>query len=139
MKSLILIQCGMMVVITKPYDLTYELQRKIIQKHKKGKIFHSRPNTWIGVDKSNVFHGLAYIKVKKSEGLIVKSAMRSKTYPVFESDLLESIIIYELYDKFLSCKYKLILMSSIYKEYKNYAGKYKLRLSSGYSTGDDYV
>jgi hypothetical protein len=77
--------------------------------------------------------------MKKNEGLIVKSAMRSKTYPVLESDLLESIIIYELYDKFLNCEYKLIPMSSIYKEYNNYAGKYKLRLSSGYSTGDDYV
>lgn len=122
-----------------PYDITYELQKQIDRKHSAGEIYHSRASTWIGFSNNEIYYGLAYILVNNNEGIIAKSAMRSKLFPIVESELLASIITYELYDKYLKNNYKLIARTSIEKKLEKFRDKYKLKLSFKYSAGDNYV
>ncbi|NLS45847.1 MAG: DUF2726 domain-containing protein [Firmicutes bacterium] len=113
----------------KPYDFNYHLQKKITQKYKDGMIPYYYPNTRIGIDKDNIYHGLGYLEVAPHKGIMVESAMTSKDFPVIESDLLESLIINQLYTKFLDGTYNLIPLSYIFEKYNGHKERYELRLA----------
>jgi len=64
-----------------------------------GRVANGAMSHWIGTDKNNNYHGIAWVKVSDEVGVIAEAAMRKQQFPVFESELLSEILCFQAYEQ----------------------------------------
>lgn len=83
-----------------PLWLSTEILMKFRELWQNGKIRNIAPNgEWIGVDDLGNYYGIIWIRVDDESGVIAKSAISSKSFPVVESDILSEILVFQLYEE----------------------------------------
>lgn len=85
-----------------PMWLSLEPRTKIKALYKKKIIIDPIPSIIIGSDKNNNYHGISYIRIDDKIGTYVRSGIRSQLFPIPESEILEEILVFELYDNLKS-------------------------------------
>lgn len=118
-----------------PYDITYDLKRKVYEKYKSGELYHYCTNVWSGTDKDGKYRGVGYFMISENEGIITESGIKSTSFPVVESEVLEMILTYELLEKALSGKYEKVDIARIYEKVNFYSNRFKLDMVSTFTKG----
>ncbi|GJM76499.1 hypothetical protein HMSSN036_87150 [Paenibacillus macerans] len=85
-----------------PMFLSYDIRKELRELCDKNIIRSFLPSVWIGRDKKLNRHGICWIYINEEEGLFVTSGMRAQNFPISESELLEEIMIFDLYEKLKS-------------------------------------
>lgn len=97
-----------MVINLPGYTQTFPLwlsagPRVKIQKYQEqGKCIDFAPSEWTGTDTAGNYHGLMWLRISVTAGVMVQSAMKAQQFPVLEPELLSEILVFDLLDKFES-------------------------------------
>lgn len=118
-----------------PYDLTYDLKRKVFEKYKNGQLYSFCTDIWIGEDKNGNYKGIGCFRLSESEGIIAESGVKRTSFPIDECDMLQTILIYELLEKVLSGKYEKTDIGVIREKVTSYSNKFKLSMISASQRG----
>lgn len=116
-----------------PFFLSFDIRNEIRTLSRKKRIKSLIPNTWIGKDSNSNYYGISWLYVDNETGLFTTSGMKAQNFPVLESDLLEEIMIFDLYEQllgFLDNKRRSIPSQSISKRINEFEKKYKLAFVS---------
>lgn len=116
-----------------PFFLSFDIRNEIRTLFGKKRIKSLTPNTWIGKDSKSNYYGISWLYVDNKTGLFTTSGMKAQNFPVLESDLLEEIMIFDLYEQlleFLDNQRRSISNQSISKRINEFEKKYKLAFSS---------
>lgn len=57
------------------------------------------PSYLVGIDKDNIYRGIAYLRIDDKVGISTETAMRGQQFPVSLDEILEDILVCELYEK----------------------------------------
>lgn len=116
-----------------PFFLSFDIRNEIRTLSRKKRIKSLIPNTWIGKDSYSNYYGISWLYVDDKTGLFTTSGMKAQNFPVLESNLLEEIMIFDLYEQlleFLDNKRRSISYQSISKRINEFEEKYKLAFAS---------
>lgn len=116
-----------------PYFLSLDIRRKFNELFKQKKMKSSNISTWIGKDNNDNYYGVSWLFVSDELGLMTISGMKAQNFPMSHSELLEEIMIFELYDKLMEYfegKRSCILYQEMDNKIKEYENKYELAFAS---------
>ncbi|MFD1413803.1 DUF2726 domain-containing protein [Oceanobacillus jeddahense] len=82
-----------------PIFLSYDIRKEIRNLYEQGKIKNSSPNIWIGKNKKGNYYGISWIYLDNRRGVYSVSGMKGKSFPISEIDLLQEIMIFDLYEQ----------------------------------------
>lgn len=82
-----------------PLWLSAELRVKIQRLNKANKCHDFAPSMWFGADKDGNYHGIAWLRVTKTSGVMARSGIRAQRFPVIEREVLSEILVFELYEE----------------------------------------
>lgn len=81
-----------------PFFLSFDIRNELRKLFESKKIKSSFPNVWIGTDHNRNYYGVSWIQVDDNQWLVTTSGMKVQRFPMVQSDLLEEILIFELYN-----------------------------------------
>ena len=116
-----------------PLFLSLEIRNEIKKLSEQKKIKSLIPNVWIGKDENGNYYGVSWLYIDDEKGLITVSGMKAQRFPISESELLEEIMIFDLYEQlveFLDNKRKSVLNQEISKRINHFEKKYRLAIFS---------
>lgn len=120
-----------------PLFLSHDIRLSIRKYFNQNKIRSFCPNTWIGTDHNGNFYGICWLLIDDNNGILSYCGMKAQAFPVSESDLLQEIMVFDLFDQ-LSRYFKGELYAKnkkeIYEIIDIYDKKYNLALYSGGSS-----
>ena len=121
-----------------PLWLSRELLIKI-QKFHESKLCKDRaPSIIIGTDSEGNYRGISYLRINDIQGICAEMALRGQQFPADFAQLLEELIIYEIYNKLLSVlenKTKALPLSLISEKLNKYKKDYEFLTASLISHG----
>ena len=82
-----------------PYWISLDLQVRLQNLAKTGKIHDYIPCHWIGRDSAGIYRCLAWLHFKADSCIIVETGMREQKFPIFVSDILSQIAVFDLCEK----------------------------------------
>lgn len=82
-----------------PYWISHDLQIRLRNLAKTGKIHDYVPCHWIGCDKAGNYRCLAWLHFSEESCIIVETGMREQCFPVVVSDILWQIAVFDLCEK----------------------------------------
>lgn len=112
-----------------PFFLSYEIRTEIREFFEKKKIRSPIPNTWIGKDNNNNYYGISWLYIDNEFGLLTTSGMKSQRFPILESELLEEIMIFDLYEQlqnYFENRNLTVLNQEIIKKVNEFENQYKM-------------
>lgn len=110
-----------------PFFLSYDIRTELKKLFDKKKI--KSFNSWIGKDENNNYRGISWININDEFGLKTISGMKSQSFPIIESELLEEIMIFDLYEQLLNYfnnRSMPVLNQEIFKKFNIFESRYKL-------------
>lgn len=113
--------------------MSLEIRNEIKKLSEQKKIKSLIPNVWIGKDENGNYYGVSWLYIDDEKGLITVSGMKAQRFPISESELLEEIMIFDLYEQlveFLDNKRKSVLNQEISKRINHFEKKYRLAIFS---------
>lgn len=116
-----------------PLFLSFDIRNEIRKLSEQGKIKSLIPNVWIGTDKNGNYYGISWLYIDNETGLFTISGMKAQRFPISESDLLEEIMIFDLYEQllgFFDNKSRSVLNQAIFKMVNEFERKYRMALVS---------
>jgi len=81
-----------------PLWLSVDMRNEIRKLHKEARCLDPVPQYRIGIDKYGTYRGIAYLRVDQVKGVMNESAMRNQQFPIDLGEILEEIIICELFE-----------------------------------------
>ncbi len=82
-----------------PYWISFDLQVRLQNLAKTGKIHDYIPCHWIGCDSASNYRCLAWLHTGADSYIIVETGMREQQFPVIVSDILWQIAVFDLCEK----------------------------------------
>jgi len=116
-----------------PFFLSFDIRNAIRRLYEQKQIKSFVPNSWIGTDNNNNYYGISWLYIDNETGVFTTSGMRSQNFPVSEVDLLEEIMIFDLYEQllgYLDNKNRCVLNQEIFKRVNEFEKKFKMALVS---------
>ena len=112
-----------------PFFLSFDIRNELRKLFEAKKIKSPIPNVWIGTDDNKNYYGVSWIHVDDNQWIVTTSGMKVQRFPMVQSDLLEEILIFELYNNLSGYFEKRVNVFS-YKEIdliiNSYQKKYRL-------------
>lgn len=118
-----------------PMWLSMEPRQKIKKLYEGGEILDPIPSIIVGTDTAGDYRGVSFIRIDDEVGTYVLSAMRNQSFPIIESELLEEILAFEIYEKLkavLRGQSNATSLKIIDEKIKQFEGKYEWSLRSTY-------
>jgi hypothetical protein len=81
-----------------PLWISLEKQLKMQRLHEPGRCKDRVPSVSIFRDKLGTYHAIGYMLIDNERGVLIKSGMRAQMFPGCQIDLLEGIVVCEVYD-----------------------------------------
>src|SRR5262249_5902121 len=82
-----------------PLWLSAPLRVRIQRLREDGKCADWAPSEWIGIDEQGNYHGLSWMGIKGNCGVFARSAMRSQMFPVELDDVLDELLMFQIYEE----------------------------------------
>lgn len=120
-----------------PFFLSFDIRNEIRKLSEKEQIKSLIPNTWIGTDNNSNYYGISWLYIDNETGIFTTCGMKAQSFPVSESELLEEIMIFDLYEQlqgFFDDKRRSVLNQEIFNRINEFEKKYRMALVS--SGGD---
>ena len=85
-----------------PMWLTRDINTSLRDLHKRRRIRFPGASHVIGKDSSGTFHAIAFIEIDSASGVVRETAMRSQSFPIDPTDILDDIAVYEAYEELVA-------------------------------------
>lgn len=82
-----------------PFFLSFDIRNEVRKLFEAKKIKGSIPNVWIGTDNNKNYYGISWIHIDNNQWIVTTSGMKVQGFLMIQSDLLEEILIFELYNE----------------------------------------
>ncbi|MEC1177243.1 DUF2726 domain-containing protein [Metasolibacillus meyeri] len=116
-----------------PFFLSFDIRNEIKKLFEEKQIKSFIPNVWIGTDNNRNYYGISWLYIDNEIGIFTTSGMKAQRFPIIESELLEDIMIFDLYNKlldFFNNKRNSVLNQEIYQRVNEFEKKYRIASAS---------
>ncbi|PED69294.1 DUF2726 domain-containing protein [Bacillus pseudomycoides] len=123
-----------------PFFLSFDIKNEIRKLSEKKQIKSLIPNTWIGTDNNGNYYGISWLYIDNETGVFTTSGIKAQRFPVSESELLEEIMIFDLYEQllgFFNNKRRSVMNREIFKRINEFEKKYRIALVSSGGARED--
>ena len=123
-----------------PYWLGLEAQLKIQELHKHGRVLDMVPSTYHAIDKENNHRALAFLRIDRESGVLVKTAMRSQQMPIDLSEPIQGVLFNDILHELqtaLEDPSRRLSLERIDAEVKDFAARYEMLSRIGYDPLDE--
>ncbi|MCY8267083.1 hypothetical protein MOC48_12055, partial [Bacillus haynesii] len=123
-----------------PFFLSFDIRNEIRKLSEKKQIKSLIPNAWIGTDNNGNYYGISWLYIDNETGVFTTSGIKGQRFPVSESELLEEIMIFDLYEQllgFFNNKRRSVSNREIFKRINEFEKKYRIALVSSGGARED--
>lgn len=118
--------------------LSLEASDNVMKLFEDGKVYDPGISFYIGRDKNDNYHAIGFILINAEEGVMAFTGMHKQLFPLPESDILDEIIVCEVYSELvdvLNSKKVPVDINTIEKEINYHKNNYELSLAHSCRSG----